>query len=184
MIRSLAVLAALVASLAVASAEPFTVASSDFKDGGTWPAKLVFKGMGCTGENQSPQLSWKGAPVGTRSFAVMIHDADAPTGGPGWTHWVVYNLPATTMSLPSGAGDAVKKSLPPGASMAHTDFGFAGYGGACPPTGDKPHAYIVTVYALKVAHLDIPADATAAYVGFNLNAHKLATAKITGTYGR
>ena len=184
MIRTLAALLTVVASVSVASAESFTVTSTDFKDGGTWPAKLVYKGMGCTGENQSPQLSWKGAPVGTKSFAVVIHDADAPTGGAGWTHWVVYNIPSTTMSLPSGAGDAGKKLLPGGASMAKTDFGTAAYGGACPPPGDKPHTYTVSVYALKVPKIDVPADATAAYVGFNLNANKLATAKITGKYGR
>ncbi|MCU0580993.1 MAG: YbhB/YbcL family Raf kinase inhibitor-like protein, partial [Syntrophales bacterium] len=83
-----------------------------------------------------------------------------------------------------GAGDASGKRLPPGAVQGRTDFGTAGFGGACPPEGDKPHRYIFQVYALKVEKLDLPAEASAAMVGFMLNANKLAVAKFTAQYRR
>ncbi len=143
----------------------------------------VFNGMGCTGENQSPALQWKGAPAGTKSFAVTMYDPDAPTGS-GWWHWVVYNLPADVTSLPAGAGDPAKNLLPAGATQGNTDFGAAGYGGPCPPQGDKPHRYVITVYALKTEKLDLPANATAAYVGFNLHANTLAKTTLTARFGR
>lgn len=166
-----------------ALADGFTVTSTDVKDGATLTNKQVFKGFGCSGENVSPQLTWKGAPAGTKSYAVTIYDPDAPTGS-GWWHWVVYNLPGTTTSLPSGAGDASKNLLPAGAVQGRTDFGMAGFGGACPPPGDKPHRYIVTVFALKVPKIEVPVDATAALIGFNLHANKLATASMTARFGR
>jgi Raf kinase inhibitor-like YbhB/YbcL family protein len=173
----------LIAVPTLAHAEPFTVTSTDVKDGGMLTAKQVFKGFGCSGENNSPALAWKGAPAGTKSFAVTVYDPDAPTGS-GWWHWLVYNLPATTTTLPAGAGDAAKKLLPAGAVQGRTDFGSPGFGGPCPPAGDKPHRYIVTVFALKTDKIDVPADATAAFIGFNLHAAKLATATLTAKYGR
>jgi Raf kinase inhibitor-like YbhB/YbcL family protein len=181
MIRTLVVITTLcVATLAHAD---FTLTSTDLKDGSTVGNKHVFKGFGCSGENISPQLSWKGAPAGTKSFAVTVYDPDAPTGS-GWWHWVVYNLPATTTSLPAGASDPARKLLPPGVVQGRTDFGTAGYGGPCPPQGDKPHRYIFTVFALKTDKIEVPADSTAAMVGFNLHANKLATATFTAKYGR
>ena len=180
--RTLALLTlTLLPSLAFADA--FTVTSTDVKDGTTLTAHHVFKGMGCNGDNQSPQLAWKNAPAGTKSFAVTMYDPDAPTGS-GWWHWVVYNLPASTTSLPAGAGDLSRKLVPAGTLQGRTDFGMAGFGGACPPPGDKPHHYIVTVFALKVDKLEVPEGATAAYVGYNLNANKLATTTLTARYGR
>jgi Raf kinase inhibitor-like YbhB/YbcL family protein len=143
----------------------------------------VFKGMDCTGDNLSPALSWQGAPAATKSYAVTIYDPDAPTGS-GWWHWVVFNIPASTTRLPEGAGDATKNLLPAGAVQGNTDFGAPGYGGPCPPKGDKPHHYIFTVYALNTDKIDVPANATAAYVGFNLHAHQLAKATLTGLYWR
>ena len=181
MIRSLVLALAFLPSLAFADA--FSVTSSDFKEGATWSSKQVYKGMGCTGENASPQLAWKGAPVGTKSFAVTVYDPDAPTGS-GWWHWVVYNLPATTMTLPTGAGDPAKKLVPAPAMQARTDFGVPGFGGACPPPGDKPHSYVITVFALKVPKIDVPETASPAMIGFYLNANKLGTAKLTGKFGR
>jgi len=176
-------LAAFPAPVALAQGSGFTVTSTDVKDGAVLGTKQVYKGFGCTGENISPQLSWKGAPAGTKSFAVTVYDPDAPTGS-GWWHWVLYNLPATTTGLPAGAGDPAKKLLPPGAVQGRTDFGTPGFGGACPPHGDKPHRYVFTVFALKTDKIDVPADATAAMVGFNLNANKLASASFTAKYGR
>jgi Raf kinase inhibitor-like YbhB/YbcL family protein len=110
-----------------------------------------------------------------------MYDPDAPTGS-GWWHWVMYNIPAGTTGLVAGAGGG--RNVPRGSAQGRTDFGSKGYGGPCPPVGDKPHHYNITVFALKVDKIDVPGDATAAYVGFNLNANKLATARITGLYGR
>jgi Raf kinase inhibitor-like YbhB/YbcL family protein len=96
----------------------------------------------------------------------------------------VYNLPANTTGLPAAAGDASGKNLPAGAVQGRTDFGSTGFGGACPPPGDKPHRYQFTVYALKVEQLALPADATAAFVGYNILANSLGKAQFTARYGR
>jgi Raf kinase inhibitor-like YbhB/YbcL family protein len=103
----------------------------------------------------------------------------------GWWHWVVYNIPATVTELPEGAGAADGKgALPAGAVQGRTDFGSAGFGGACPPPGDKPHRYIFTVHALKADKIDVPADSSAALVGFMVNANRLAKASFEAKYGR
>ncbi|HWH02416.1 MAG TPA: YbhB/YbcL family Raf kinase inhibitor-like protein [Gemmatimonadales bacterium] len=178
-----AVVAVLALSAPVLAGQGFRVTSTDVEQGKTLKSAQVFNGMGCTGANTSPALAWTGAPAGTKSFAVTIYDPDAPTGS-GWWHWVVYNIPATTTSLPTGAGDASKNLLPAGAVQGNTDFGAPGFGGACPPPGDKAHHYFITVYALNVDKLDIPANATAAYVGFNLHAHEVGKAVLTALYSR
>jgi Raf kinase inhibitor-like YbhB/YbcL family protein len=159
-----------------------TVKSADVKNGGKLADEQVFDGFGCSGGNVSPELSWAGAPKDTKSFVVTVYDPDAPTGS-GWWHWVVINLPADSTGLVEGAGSTVGK-LPTGAMQGRTDFGSAGFGGACPPQGHKPHRYIFTVYALKTDKLDVPADATAALVGFMINANKLGSATFTAKYGR
>jgi hypothetical protein len=168
-----------------AHAQSMTLTSSDIKEGATIANEQVFKGFGCTGGNISPELSWSGAPSGTKSLAVSIYDPDAPTGS-GWWHWVVFNIPAGTTSLPKGAGDVKKKSMPKGAIQSRTDFGSDGYGGPCPPAGDKPHHYQITVFAVDVDKLpDAKNDAaSAALVGFDLHFHTLAKATLTGLYGR
>ena len=132
-----------------ANAQSMTVTSPDIKEGATIANEQVFKGFGCTGTNMSPALSWSGAPSATESFAVSIYDSDAPTGS-GWWHWVVYNIPAGTTSILKGAGDPSKKLMPVGAIQNRTDFGVGGYGGPCPPPGDKPHHYQITVFAVDV----------------------------------
>src|SRR6185437_6064799 len=119
---------------------------------------------------------------GTKSFALLVHDPDAPTRS-GWWHWVVYNIPADVTSLPAGAGDPKSNLMPATAVQGRTDFGTSGYGGPCPPPG-KPHHYYFRLYALKVAKLDVPADATAAFIGFNVNANSLGKAQLLGLYGR
>src|SRR5262245_41892497 len=96
----------------------------------------------------------KSGPITKESFAVTLYDPDAPTGS-GWWHWVVYNIPGSTTSLPAGAGDPSSGLLPAGAAQGNTDFGTPGYGGPCPPQGDKPHRYIVTVFALDTDKLDL-----------------------------
>ena len=162
----------------------FRLTSTDIKPGATIAAEQTFNGFGCSGQNVSPALEWSGAPKDTRSFAVLLHDPDAPTGGAGWWHWVAFNIPATTTGLPKGAGKADGSALPAGAASAVTDFGAPGYGGPCPPAGDKPHRYIFTVYALKTDKLDVPKGATASLVGFMVNANAIAKATLTGVYGR
>jgi Raf kinase inhibitor-like YbhB/YbcL family protein len=159
------------------------LSSPDVHAGQKIAAAQVFNGMGCTGMNTSPALEWHGAPANTKSFALTVYDPDAPTGS-GWWHWVVYNIPANVMKLPAGAGDPKKNLMPAGASQGNTDFGTPGYGGPCPPAGDKPHHYIFTLHALDVAKIDVPANATAAYVGFNLHAHSIGHATLTAVYGR
>jgi Raf kinase inhibitor-like YbhB/YbcL family protein len=160
----------------------FTLVSPDIAQGQTLALDQVYSGFGCTGKNISPALFWSGAPAGTQSFVVMVHDPDAPTGSGFW-HWVVYNIPADATSLPAEAGDAKKKVMPAGIVQGRTDFGTFGYGGPCPPPG-KPHHYHFRIFALKVPKLDIPADATAAMVGYYANTNKLAEAELVGLYGR
>lgn len=160
----------------------FTLTSPTLKEGSTIGMDHVFGGFGCTGRNISPALSWSGAPEGTKSFAITVYDPDAPTGS-GWWHWTVVNIPASVTSLAAGAG-STRPALPKGAVEGRTDFGKPGYGGPCPPKGDKPHRYIFTVFALKVDKVDVTGEASGAMVGFNLNANKLATASFTATFGR
>lgn len=159
-----------------------TVTSTNISPGGKIADGQVFNGFGCKGGNLSPELSWSGGPAGTKSFAILMHDPDAPTGS-GWWHWVVYNIPANVSSIPAGAGDPKKSLLPSGAVQGRTDYGEPGYGGPCPPPG-RPHRYFIRVYALKVEKLEVPADATAAFVGFSVRMHALATGELMGTYGR
>jgi hypothetical protein len=169
--------------MAVQSQSPFALTSPDVHAGQQMADAQVFKGMNCTGGNISPALQWRGAPAGTKSFALTVYDPDAPTGS-GWWHWVTYNIPAGTTRLAAGAGDPARALMPAGSAQGNTDFGGPGYGGPCPPQGDRPHHYIFTLYALDVPTIDVPASATAAYVGFNLHAHTIAKTALTATYQR
>jgi Raf kinase inhibitor-like YbhB/YbcL family protein len=174
----------LIALLAAGSAradQAFKVVSTDIRDKQPLNAAQVFKGFGCDGGNRSPALEWSGAPAGTKGFAVTMYDPDAPTGS-GWWHWVVYNLSPSVTKLETGAGQQGK--LPSGARHGRNDFGSYDFGGACPPAGDKPHRYVVTVHALKTDHIDVPEDASPAMIGFMLGANRLATATLTATYKR
>lgn len=87
-------------------AAPFSVSSADMRDGQTLAQTHWFGGFGCTGGNISPQIAWKNAPAGTRSFAVTAYDPDAPTGS-GWWHWTVVNIAQQVTGLAAGAGDVV-----------------------------------------------------------------------------
>lgn len=179
-----ALLLALLITSQVAHAAGFTLESPDIKPNGTIATEQVFNGFGCSGDNISPALTWKNAPANTKSFALLVHDPDAPTGGSGWWHWIIVNIPATVTHLPSGAGKADGSALPAGASQVITDFGGPGWGGPCPPVGDKPHHYNFTLYALKVEKIDIPPDATPALAGFMINSNSLGKTRITGLFGR
>jgi Raf kinase inhibitor-like YbhB/YbcL family protein len=184
-VSSLATLALFAAASALAAhAQPkFTLTSPTLKDGGTIGMDHVFNGFGCSGKNVSPALAWSGAPAGTRSLALTVYDPDAPTGS-GWWHWTVVNIPDTARSLPAGAGSTAPAGLPKGAVQGRTDFGKPGWGGPCPPAGDKPHRYVFTLWALKVDKLDLTAEASGAMVGFNLHANALGTATMTAVFGR
>ena len=151
----------------------FTLTSTGFTDGGTLPdAQVHAKG------NRSPQLSWSGAPEGTKSFAVTCFDPDAPTGSGFW-HWTVANIPADVTALAEGASPA---GLPAGAVEGRTDFGEPGFGGAAPPAGHGPHRYIFTVFAVDTDRLEVTPENSGAVFGFNLHFHTLAKASITGVY--
>ncbi len=166
-----------------AMADGFTLASGEIAEGGTIAGEQTFDGFGCAGANISPSLSWKGAPAATKSFALTMYDPDAPTGSGFW-HWLVVNIPPTATTLLKGAGKPGVNLLPEGALQTRTDFGAPGYGGPCPPKGDKPHRYQFTLFALDVDKLPVNADASGAVVGFNLHFHTLAKATFTGLYGR
>lgn len=169
-------------SLSVQAGE-FHLTSDEIKSNVQLSDALVFQGFGCDGGNTSPSLVWSGAPEGTKSFAVTVFDPDAPTGS-GWWHWTVVNIPATVNSLAAGAGNQQSVKLPDGAVQGRNDFGYAGFGGACPPKGDRPHHYHFKVWALKTESLPIDHGSSGALVGFMLNANKLATAEIVPVYGR
>ena len=168
----------LAVTLSLATAGNFTLTSTDL--GGQLSKMQEFNAFGCNGQNVSPELSWKEAPKGTKSFALTIYDPDAPTGS-GWWHWVVVNIPATVTKL---ASDASGKTMPKGALEVMNDYGTVGFGGACPPKGDKPHRYVITVYALDVEKLDLKADTNTPVAGFMINAHTLEKASIISYYGR
>jgi Raf kinase inhibitor-like YbhB/YbcL family protein len=160
--------------------EKFTVTSSDFSDGGKIGPRQVFNDAGCTGQNRSPNLTWRNAPEGTRSFAITIFDRDAP--GRGWWHWAVANLPATVTSVAenASASGALRKL---GAVEARNDFNVDGYGGPCPPPGN-PHHYVVTVYALRFDTLALAQGRPAALFDREINGSVLGTAQLAVTYGR
>lgn len=167
----------LIFSVGLLFAQGFTLSSDDIQ--GQLSNEQVFNGFGCTGKNISPQLSWKDAPKGTKSFAITAYDPDAPTGS-GWWHWVVFNIPKDKTSLEKSFGNKESKNI----IQSVTDYGKTGFGGACPPVGDKAHRYIFTVYALDVDKLDLNKNASAALVGYMINAHAIEKSSIIGYYKR
>ena len=185
MIRKNIVMAALAITVThLSPAQAFELGSADLKSGAAMPQAFAFKGFGCTGDNVSPALNWSNPPSDAKSFAVFVHDPDAKTGGAGFWHWVVTDIPASTSSLAQGAGQADGARLPTGARQIATDFGAPGWGGPCPPVGDKPHRYVFTIYALKTAKLELPPNPTASLAGFIVNMGAIASASFTATYGR
>ncbi|MDA8112494.1 MAG: YbhB/YbcL family Raf kinase inhibitor-like protein [Nitrospiraceae bacterium] len=159
------------------------VTSTAFKNGGRIGEKYVFSGFGCKGRNVSPEIRWGTLPRGTKSVALTVYDPDAPTGS-GWWHWVVYNIPPSVHELPEGVGTKEGRRLPAGAVQAVTDFGAPGYGGPCPPKGDRPHHYIITVYALKTPKLGVSPGASPAQVGYFLHFKTIGKGRLVGRYGR
>jgi Raf kinase inhibitor-like YbhB/YbcL family protein len=158
----------------------FVVTSKDVSDGQQLPNAQVFNGMGVSGDNISPQLSWSGFPAETKSFVVTCFDPDAPTPSGFW-HWLVVNIPASVTELDTNAG-AGDDSLPDGAFHTRSDFGTLNYGGAAPPKGDQVHRYYFVVHAVDVEQLEVTPDAAPAVVSFNLVFHTLARAIITPVF--
>ena len=161
-------------------AEGFYLDSSDVR--GQIATEQVFNSFGCTGKNISPQLSWGNAPIGTKSFAITVYDPDAPTGS-GWWHWLVFNISKTSNHISTDASTDLK-AMPAGSVESITSYGSKGFGGACPPEGDKPHRYIFTVYALDTAKIEQNSDARPELIGFFLNSHTIAKASIMAYFGR
>jgi len=159
----------------------FTVTSSTVSDGDAWDAEQ-FSGISGVpgGKDISPQLSWTGAPQGTKSYAVTVYDPDAPTGSGFW-HWAVVDIPATIATLPEGAGDENGPGLPRSAFQLRNDAGAARFIGAAPPASHGPHRYFVVVHALDVESLGLSAETTPAALGFTMTGHILGRAVLTAT---
>src|ERR1700735_2599865 len=157
----------------------FHLESASITDGQPLAKPQVSGIMGGGGEDVSPQLSWSGFPDGTRSFAVTVYDPDAPTLSGFW-HWAVANLPASVTELAAGVGEG--SNLPGDALTLVNDAGARRYIGAAPPAGHGPHRYYVAVHAVDVDKLDLPEDASPAFLGFNLFHHAIARAVIHATY--
>ncbi|WP_347350519.1 YbhB/YbcL family Raf kinase inhibitor-like protein [Intrasporangium sp.] len=154
----------------------FTVTSADVTDGRPLKDDQV-----AAGGNTSPQLTWSGAPEGTRSYVVTMFDPDAPTPSGFW-HWAVVDIPAEVTSVPAGAGAAGGAGLPPGAFMLRNDGGQVAFMGAAPPPGDMVHRYYVVVHAVGEDSLGIDATTSNALLSFNLAFKTLGRAIVVGTY--
>jgi Raf kinase inhibitor-like YbhB/YbcL family protein len=153
----------------------FSVTSTDVTDGQPLKEDQVAEHG-----NTSPQLSWSGAPEGTKSFTVTCFDPDAPTPSGFW-HWVLVDLPADVTSLDTGAG-AEGAELPGNAFMCRNDGGPKAFMGAAPPAGDQVHRYYFVVHAVKEESLGVDSDASPAVVSFNLAFKTLGRAILHGTY--
>ena len=176
-----AALAGLAVLASPAFAGDFILTSTDIQHGEFMSQVQEFEGFGCQGGNQSPALAWQGAPEGTQAYAITVYDPDAPTGS-GWWHWQLVNVPVNVTSLEAGAGGD-PASLPKGSRSMVNDYGFAGFGGACPPQGHGAHRYQFTIHALSQP-LDLPEGASAALTGYMINAYSLASSQIEALYKR
>jgi Raf kinase inhibitor-like YbhB/YbcL family protein len=166
---------------AIAEVPSFTLTSTDIADGQQLSEPQVSGIMEAGGEDVSPQLAWSGFPEQTKSFVVTVFDPDAPTASGFW-HWAVVDLPASVTSLPSGAGDETGSALPEKSFQLANDAGLRRYVGAAPPAGHGRHRYFTAVHAVDVESLGIPADASNAFLGFNLHFHTLARAVLVPWY--
>jgi len=146
--------------------------SSAFHEGGSIPSRYT-----CDGKNISPSLRWSGAPAGTKSFALIADDPDAPAGA--WAHWLLWNLPASVKELDKGL--PASPQLAEGTFQGKNDFGRNGYGGPCPPSGT--HHYVFKLYALDTK-LTLKSDASRPNVEAAMKDHILAQASLIGVYQR
>lgn len=146
--------------------------STSFSDGASIPARYT-----CDGAGVSPSLDWSGAPGSTKSFALVVHDPDAPVD---FTHWLAYDIPQGVNQLAEGASN--NGAMPSGSVEGVNGFRRMGYGGPCPP-GGKPHHYVFLLYALDT-NLGLPAGATREQVQSAMRGHIVATGRLVGSYGR
>lgn len=146
--------------------------STSFSDGASIPARYT-----CDGDGVSPSLDWSGAPASTKSYALVLHDPDAPVD---FTHWVAYDIPPGVHQLAEGASNG--GAMPSGSAEGVNGFRRMGYGGPCPP-GGKAHHYIFLLYALDT-NLGLRAGATREQVQSAMQSHIVATGRLVGTYGR
>lgn len=162
----------------------FTLTSTSFEDGGRLALPQIAGMIGTGGGDRLPQLSWAGAPEGTRSFAVTCYDPDAPTASGFW-HFAAYNLPAETTGLAEGAVtlDQIADSFPAEASVLRNDGGIAGFVGSAPPPGHGDHRYIYVVHALDIDSLELDALASPGLLGFQMFGHTIGRARLTGIFG-
>jgi Raf kinase inhibitor-like YbhB/YbcL family protein len=174
----------------IACSPSFRISSTDLPDGQPFTWRNVGNAFGCHGGNESPALAWTGVPPGTHSFAVTMYDPYKPPVS-GWFHWVVYDLPASATGLPRNAGAADGARLPAGAKQGTPDGDAPEphYYGPCPAAGDPAHRYVITVYALKVDHLNVPPTATPADLDYAANSNMISKASLVrlfqrGTSGR
>ncbi|RJP96341.1 MAG: YbhB/YbcL family Raf kinase inhibitor-like protein [Desulfobacteraceae bacterium] len=156
--------------------EAMELTSLNFENQKAIPGKFT-----CDGEDISPALQWKGAPDGTRSFALIADDPDAPDpANPKmtWVHWVLYNIPASITSLPEGGS---VKGLPEGVLNGLNDWKRTGYGGPCPPVGS--HRYFHKLYALNIMLPDLK-NPTKKQLEKAMEGHILKKAELVGLYHR
>ncbi|MEU7300110.1 YbhB/YbcL family Raf kinase inhibitor-like protein [Streptomyces sp. NPDC007206] len=146
-----------------------TVTSTAYADGATVPRRYT-----CDGADVSPPLAVTGVPARTASLALVLRDADAAHGT--FAHWLVWNIGPHTTRLSAG-------ERPQGAAEGRNGFGKTGYGGPCPPRGDRPHHYVLTVYAVD-RRVPLAAGATGSDLLRALSGHTLAMGVLTGRYGR
>jgi Raf kinase inhibitor-like YbhB/YbcL family protein len=162
----------------------FTIYSPDTRLRAGVPDQYVAHAFGCTGGNTSPPLAWRNPPPGTQSFVLTLFDRDERSTPSGWWHWVLYDLPSATGQLSEGAGAEHSALLPAGSQQGRTDLGTAAYHGPCPAKGDPPHRYVFTIYALKVAKLPVPPEASGAMVTSMAQDLVIGKASFTVHFGR
>ena len=175
------IFACTLACVIAAPAGALTLESADIQEGKSLEQTFLFNGFGCSGENLSPQLSWKDVPQGSKSLAITVYDPDAPSGS-GWHHWVAIDIPISVNGLERGQGTEGK--MPQGSRLIRNDFSIKDFGGACPPQGHGVHRYQFTLWALPYEKMAVPDDASAALVGFMLNAEALSHKTITTVFNR
>ena len=173
----LALMVGLMLAVTAQGGNAMELRSAAFTDGGKIPQQYVMPGAG--GKNLSLPFQWSGAPAGTQAFALSIVDPHPVAHN--WVHWLVINLPGDSKGLEEGASG---RHMPPGAMELANSFGKPGYGGPQPPPGSGDHPYVATLYALNVPKLDLKQHTDLAGFHKAMEGKVLATAKITGYYGR
>jgi Raf kinase inhibitor-like YbhB/YbcL family protein len=155
------------------NAMSLALTTTAFTNGGAIAKKYT-----CDGADLSPALNWSGVPAGAQSLALITDDPDAPMGT--WTHWIIWNIPASATALPEGV--PASDVLDNGARQGRNDFRRIGYGGPCPPPG-RPHRYFFRLYALDT-RLDLKAGSARSQLEAAMKSHVLSQAELMGTYGR